>query len=221
MSRAGRTSGDRAEALRGLLETVAEDQPGPAGGWSAAAAVGLGAALAGMAARASGDRLPDSQLLAHRADRLRARAVELAEADVAVYRKVLDAGGPRPAPDTAPWRARLATALAEAADVPLSVAEAGAETAALAVDLATRGHPPVRPDARTGAALAEAGARAAAELVAVNTASGGLGRSRADRAHAHAGDAAACLADGGIRAHHDLDHFEHEAPQGACQHGKE
>lgn len=183
---------DRATALRGLLGAVAGREPGPTGGWSAAATVGLGAALTAMAARASSRQLPDSAQLAARADRLWDHAVELAEADVAAYHKVLDSRGPGHETDTGP-DAELSAALAEAADVPLAVAELGSEITTLAARLAERGNPALRADARTGAVLAEAGARAAAELVAVNTAAGGLGAERSSRARAHAEDAASCL----------------------------
>lgn len=193
MTRPDNVAAGRANALRGLLDAVASREPGPAGGWSAAATVGFGAALTAMAARASSRQLPDSAFLAHRADRLHARAAELAEADVAAYRKVLDASGPRPMADSAPWRARLSAALAEATDVPLAVAEAGAEVTALAARLAREGHPQLRADARTGAVLAEAATRAAAEIVAVNAAAGGLGQERTSRARAHAESAAASL----------------------------
>lgn len=190
------TSGDAAEeraaALRGLLDVVAARDPGPTGGWSAAATVGLGAALAAMAAQASTQQLSDSAQLAARAHQLRDRAVELAEADVAAYRKVLDAGGPGPSTERRS-DVELSTALAEAADVPLAVAELGAEVTALATRLATHGSPALRADARTGAELAEAGARAAAELVAVNTAAGDLGEERTSQARAHAENAAAFL----------------------------
>lgn len=183
----------RAAALRVLLDAVAGGVPGPTGGWSAAVAVGLGAALAEMAAQASRRHLPDSAQLAARAHRLRDRAVELAEADVAAYGKVRDAGGPGPATDAAPGNVGLSTALAEAADVPLAVAGLGAEVTALATRLATHGNPALGADARTGAQLAEAGARAAAELVAVNTAAGDLDEERANQARARAEDAADSL----------------------------
>lgn len=202
------TSGDaeeRTAALRGLLDAVAAREPGPTGGWSAAATVGLGAALAAMAAQASTPQLSDSAHLAARAHQLRDRAVELAEADVAAYRKVLDAGGPGPTKEAASDVA-LSTALAEAADVPLAVAELGAEVTALAVRLATHGNPALRADARTGAELAEAGARAAAELVAVNTVAGKLEQERSSHARAHAEDAAAALHSTGNRSAHVADH---------------
>lgn len=191
----------RVDALRGLLDDVAHGGPGPAGGWSAATAVGLGAALVAMAARASGPDLVDSRLLARRADRLRLRAAELAEADVAAYREVLEAGSPRPMADSAPWRARLSAALAEATDVPAAVADAGAEVTALAVRLAAGAPQRLRADAHTGAVLAEAGARAAAEIVAVNTAEGCLGGERQEQARACADAARAALAELTQKAH--------------------
>jgi formiminotetrahydrofolate cyclodeaminase len=50
----------------------------------------------------------------------------------------------------------------------VEVAAGVAEVAALAADAAEHGNPNLRGDAAAGAALAEAGARAAANLVAIN-----------------------------------------------------
>ena len=57
-----------------------------------------------------------------------------------------------------------------------------AEVAELAADLAARGNPTLRGDAATAALLAEAAARAAANLVAINLAEG-MEDERLDRAH--------------------------------------
>jgi formiminotetrahydrofolate cyclodeaminase len=66
--------------------------------------------------------------------------------------------------------AEVAAALSGAADVPLAVAEAAADVAVLAALVAHEGNDRLRGDALVAAELAEAGARAAAELVAINLA---------------------------------------------------
>jgi hypothetical protein len=58
--------------------------------------------------------------------------------------------------------------LARAAEIPLVIAEAAADAAALAALVAERGTPERRIDAITAAVLADGAARAAAQLVADN-----------------------------------------------------
>ncbi len=62
----------------------------------------------------------------------------------------------------------ITSALAEAAGVPLEIAQIGAEVAELAAELAEHGNTNLRGDAAAGAVLAEASVRAAATLVAIN-----------------------------------------------------
>jgi methenyltetrahydrofolate cyclohydrolase len=138
-----------------LLAAVAAPTPAPGGGSSAAVACALAAALVEMA----GDE---------RAAALRARALELAEADLGSYAPVLDAQR-LPADD--PNRAgRLRAALSEASAVPLAIAEVGCEVAELASAAARGGRRSLEGDATAGALLAEAATRAAACLVELNLA---------------------------------------------------
>jgi formiminotetrahydrofolate cyclodeaminase len=97
---------------------------------------------------------------------LRARSVELADADLDAYAPVLAAlRSSRRDPGRA---ARLDAALSDASETPLELAGIGAELAALAAEVAGDGAPGVRGDAVTGLLIAEAGAQAAARLVAIN-----------------------------------------------------
>jgi formiminotetrahydrofolate cyclodeaminase len=66
--------------------------------------------------------------------------------------------------------ASLARALSKAADVPMEIVELAAQVAGLAAPLAAVGNPALRGDAVAAALLAQAGARAAATLVAINLA---------------------------------------------------
>lgn len=132
---------------------MAAATPAPGAGSSAGWACALAAALAEMTARISGRPEAD------RAAELRARALELAEADLESYAPVL----------AAPPEGRAA-ALSEAATVPLAIAEAAAEVAELAAGVVAGGRRSVEGDATAGALLAEAVACAAARLVELNLA---------------------------------------------------
>jgi len=99
---------------------------------------------------------------------LRARALELADADLGSYAPVLEA---QRLPVEDPSRSeRLRTALSEASDVPLAVAEAACEVAELAAERSRSGGRSLEGDATAAALLAEAAARAAARLVELNLA---------------------------------------------------
>lgn len=178
--------------LGDFLEQVAAQEPTPGGGAATAVAVALAAGLAGMVARFSRDHTADAPGMAADADALRHRAGPLAQADAAAYEQVLAARArPRDGEDPAARRRRLDAALSRATDVPLAVAEIGSSVAGLAARLAERGNPNLRGDALAAALLAEAGTRAAATLVTINTANAGPGDDRAARAGDFAAAAAA------------------------------
>ena len=170
------------EPLAEFLNAVASAEPAPGGGAVAAVAVALAAGLSAMSARLSAEHLDDASVLAERAERLRQRAAPLAQEDARAYGRVLaayripDGGDPE-----ARWKV-IRTALAGAADVPLDIAWAGAEVAEIAARLAREGNPNLRGDAVAAALLAEAGARAAAVLVEINTKAGGIPDDRVRRA---------------------------------------
>jgi formiminotetrahydrofolate cyclodeaminase len=94
------------------------------------------------------------------ARRLRERALPLARRDAEAYEAVLVAGS----------EAELHIALAGASAVPLELAELGSEVAELAATVVSSGKVGLRGDAAAGAVLAAAGARIAADLVAINLA---------------------------------------------------
>jgi methenyltetrahydrofolate cyclohydrolase len=155
------------QPLAQLLDEVAAETPAPGGGSSAACACALGAALVEMAARlgiARGADIPAD--VPDRARALRERGLALAERELSSYAPVLEALR-RPKDD--PERpARLDAALSAAAESPLAIAEAAADTAALGTQVAARSSPSVRGDALSGAVLGEAAAAAAAALVEIN-----------------------------------------------------
>ena len=167
------------QPLNGFLEMVASHETAPGGGASAAVAVALVAGLSGMTARLSADQLADATGPAERADRLRRRVAPLAQEDATAYGRVLAAY--RNQDDGTPGirQERIRAALSGATDVPLAIAETGTEVAEVAARLARGGNPNLRGDA--AALLAEAGVRAAAVLVEINTMAGETSDDRVER----------------------------------------
>ncbi|MBA2272371.1 MAG: cyclodeaminase/cyclohydrolase family protein [Actinobacteria bacterium] len=154
--------------LGDFLERMGSREPTPGGGAAAAVAVAMAAALTAMAARFAGDRLERGPEVIARADSLRLCVAPLAEADARAYAKVLGAGALPREPHPEERRRAVRSALSSAADIPLAVAEAAAEVADLAAQVAVRGNPNLRGDATAAALLAEAAARIAATLVNIN-----------------------------------------------------
>ncbi len=155
------------EPVERFLDRIASAEPAPAGGSVAAVAVAMAAGLVAMAARLAHE-WPKAGEVVERAEALRSSLTTLALADDDAYAKVIKA---LRLPAASPSReAELAAALSDAADVPLAVAEAAAEVALLAALVAQEGNDRLRGDALMAAELAEAGARGAAELVAINLA---------------------------------------------------
>ena len=170
------------QSLADFLDSVASGEPTPGGGAVAAVAVALAAGLSGMAARLSVGHLADAEELAERAERLRQRVAPLAQEDASAYARFLTAYRSPDNGDPESHRERIRTALSGAADVPLAIAETGAEVAEVAALLAREGNPNLRGDAIASALLAKAGVRAAAELVEINTTAGEIANGRAGRA---------------------------------------
>jgi formiminotetrahydrofolate cyclodeaminase len=150
-----------------LLDLVASEDPSPAGGSAAALAVAMSAGLSAKVARAS-TAWPEAPAAAAQAERLRRRAAPLAQRDAEVYEDALAAMRLPERVEPSVRDATVGDTLSRAADVPLAIAEAGADAACLAVLVADRGAADRRADAVTAALLAEAAARAAAGLIAVN-----------------------------------------------------
>jgi methenyltetrahydrofolate cyclohydrolase len=151
-----------------FLDLLASDESAPGGGSAIAVSVALAASLSSMAARLSTKHLADATGLVERAAGLRERVAPLARADAVAYGRVLVAQRAR----EAPYRdGDVRAALSGAADVPLAVAEAGAEVASIAARLASDGNPNLEGDAVCVVLLADAGVRAALRLVEINLSS--------------------------------------------------
>jgi formiminotetrahydrofolate cyclodeaminase len=152
-----------------LLDEIAGPSPLPGGGPVAALVAAMAAALVAMGARLSSD-WEDTPGIAAQARSLRERLARLAHDDADVYAAVL---GIRREPASGDPRARdwkLGEAYGRAADLPVAIADAAADVAELAAEVASRGDQAFRADVAGAALLAAAAARAAANLVAVNLA---------------------------------------------------
>jgi methenyltetrahydrofolate cyclohydrolase len=127
----------------------------------------MSAGLVAMAARISDDVGAVAQ-----AESIRERVTPLAGEDAQAYREALSAMR-APSGETGEQRDEsIRRALVRAAEVPLRIAEAAGNAAALAASVAEHGSEAVRGDAQTAALLAAAAARSAANLVAINLAAG-------------------------------------------------
>ena len=159
------------QTIGGYLERLAAREPAPGGGAAAALHAAQGAALLAMVARyTTGEKYADHAQevteITAAADRLRSRALELAEQDARAFTAVTDAYRlPRAEPEQKAARSRaIADALAGAAGPPADVIAVAAELVALAEWLLPFGNPNVVTDI---AAATEA-ARAAATTARVN-----------------------------------------------------
>ncbi len=162
-------AGDLLDAsLRDVLDTLAGEGPAPGGGSAAALVVAMAAGLVTMVARASRDHWPEAGGVIGQSESFRARVAPLAQADAEAYGAALTALRGRDDLEERYRDQKLREALERAAEIPLQIAEAGADLAALAALLVEHGNPEVRADAAVASVLAAGGTRAAAKLVEIN-----------------------------------------------------
>jgi len=154
-------------SLGGFLNALASEQPTPGGGAAAAAALAMGAAMVEMACAFSLGRKryreveAELRQLSGRCREIRARALELAEADAGAYAtlaRALQMSRDTEAQSGA-RRAAVATAAREATLVPLELAELCAELIRLSDECASKGNPNLIGDAAGAAAMARGAAR--------------------------------------------------------------
>lgn len=152
------------QSVRELLDALAEPSPMPAGGSAAAVAVAMAASLLTMASRISVGHWDEAAACAAQATALGRRAAPLAHDDAQAYADVLRLRREH-ADDV-----ELERAFEHAAELPLRIAEVGADVAELAAHAAPRVTQAVHGDAAAAAVLAQAGTGIAAHLVAINLA---------------------------------------------------
>lgn len=168
-----------------FLDAVAAREPAPGGGAVAAVVTAAAASLTAMAARFSADSMAHGDDLARDADRIRDQVGTMADADARAYSAVRDAYTQPRSGDLTARRERIRSAVWHATEVPVQIAELGADTAELAIRLVEAGNRHLVGDAYAAIALSEAAVRAAATLVRINAHTGKLGDdlvNRADRA---------------------------------------
>jgi methenyltetrahydrofolate cyclohydrolase len=177
-----------------FLELSAAEPPAPGAGSAAALTIALAASLVAKVGRYSRDSWTDGAGVAAQALELQNRCRALEREDTLAWSQALTALRDRDGPGAR--GTNLAGALGRAADLPLAIAEAGADVAALGRLAAERGDESLRGEAAAAAVLAHAGVRAASHLVVLNltTRPGDDRCQRAERAErAAAGEATAAL----------------------------
>jgi formiminotetrahydrofolate cyclodeaminase len=151
--------------LGDLLGGFSVESRAPGGGAAAAVTATIAAGLIRMVAQRSSGSWDDAAGVVAQARALQARCAPLADADAQAWRKAFDAMR-----GDVPDGIGLEEKLAGAVEPLLLIASTAADVAALAATVAERGEGAFRADAAAAAVLAEAAARAAAHLVAINLA---------------------------------------------------
>ena len=139
--------------LRAFVDGLAAEEPAPGGGSAAALAVAMAAALIAKVARASPSWLERESAVAQ-AERLRQRTAPLAQADAEAYEEALAALNLPSELEPEVRGMAIGEVLGRAVEVPLAIADAGADVAVLAAVAAERGTLDRRADAIAAALLA-------------------------------------------------------------------
>jgi formiminotetrahydrofolate cyclodeaminase len=155
--------------LREMLDEIAGPSPAPGAGAVSGVVIAMSAGLIASAARRSTD-WEDAKGVAAQAQALRARVERLAEANEEAYLEALALieDSSEPTGEAAHRDEAIGKALDTAAELPLAIAECAYDVALLGAEAAEHAVRGGAEDACAAASLAEAAARAAAGLVAVN-----------------------------------------------------
>jgi formiminotetrahydrofolate cyclodeaminase len=143
-----------------FLDRLAAPEPGPGGSAVAALTLAYAAGLVTMVARRSFESWDGAAGAAAQAQALRRRAAQLVDPSAEVWIEALAALEAK-SPE-------LEAKLRRSVELPLEIADVGADVARLAALVAERGDGTYRSDAASAAVLAEAAVRVAEKLVAVN-----------------------------------------------------
>ena len=166
MARVSTTGGLMGASLSDFLDEVAAETRTPGGGAAAGLSLAIAAGLLAMAARFSRSAWEDAPGMVAQAEALRARVAALAAANDDAYTAASRALAGQ---TSARGRdAGIAVSLSRAVDVLLQIAEAASDVAELGAVVVDRGDAAFRADAVSATLLAEASARIAANLVAIN-----------------------------------------------------
>lgn len=170
------------ERLGAIVDAMASREPLPAAGAALAISMAMAAALLEKAASAPRNGVPVDAAAEARAGRLRRDALRLAGEDAVAYRRVVAA-------KSAGDAERMRSALRQAAEPPLVMAEIGLKLARIAKSILDVVPLSLQGEVRAAAHIACAAAIAAADLVRIDIACGD--DERAQRAALLAGDAQA------------------------------
>ena len=154
-------------SLREFIDSVANAEIAPAGGSAAVVGVALAAALVRKVALASQDAGIAGGTAAQ-AGKLRARAVDLIEADAEAFMLARTALWQRHQLDPRTRDTEIGAKLAETAKVLLAISEVSADVAQLALATRDDADADLRPDLAVACLLAEAGAATGLHLVEIN-----------------------------------------------------
>jgi formiminotetrahydrofolate cyclodeaminase len=138
------------------------------GGPAAARTIGIAAEIVATVARASRDSWTDAPGIAAQAVAIADRCPRLAVADEQAWHAALAALGVAVGGGTENGEGELRARLEASVELPVVIAETGADVAALAATAARLGEGMFRSDAVSAALLAHAGVRVAHHLVTVN-----------------------------------------------------
>jgi formiminotetrahydrofolate cyclodeaminase len=170
------------ERLGAIVDAMASREPLPAAGAALAISMAMAAALLEKAASAPRGGVAVDAAAEARAGRLRGDALRLADEDAVAYRRVVAA---KSAGDVE----RMRSALRQAAEPPLVMAEIGVKLARIAKSILEVVPLSLQGEVRAAAHLACAAAIAAAELARIDI--GSEDDERSQRAALFAGDARA------------------------------
>lgn len=156
--------------LRAAVERLSAPESAPSAGSAAAIAAAVAAGVVAKVAERGGDAAAavQARTLAERLTALATRDAEVLTLALAALERAAesaDGGATTASADFA-----LGRTLEQAAVVPLRIAEAAADVATLAAELAAGGRVELAEDAVTAAMLAAGASRAAAHLVGINLA---------------------------------------------------
>ena len=158
----------KAQSLGEFLDEMGSEQPVPAGGSAAAAAVAMAAGLLEKVARISGPQVIGSRRISRRAASVRALASEAIDGDAGAYLQYAEALRAARGRNAAERERILRPARAGIVSVPLKVVRAAAEVVEMAAELAAHAKPALRSDAIVAVHLAAAAAQAGAVTLAAN-----------------------------------------------------
>ena len=140
------------QSLSEVLARMSATEPGPAAGSAAAISAAMAAALVAKTARLSHRQLPDGAEVATSAQKLRERALDLAQADAAGVRAMITGEDPPDDPSA----------------IPQQIGAIARQVSDLATDVHTRGKASLRADAKAALNLARAAIDTIAAILASN-----------------------------------------------------